>query len=93
MKTQADCFAKAKNNYDKAMIQIKMGGLSITDPAYANIKRDHGIALKGLQSDEYEQMEQLYTVSWIIHKWFKSKMDSVNGEKDFFIIYMYSCCN
>ena len=63
MKTQADCFAKAKNNYDKAMIQIRMGGLSITDPAYANIKRDHGIALKGLQSDEYEQMEQLYTVS------------------------------
>ena len=68
MKTQADCFAKAKNNYDKAMIQIKMGGLSITDPAYANIKKDHGIALKRLQSDEYEQMEQFYTVSCIIHK-------------------------
>lgn len=62
--TKADCFAKAANYYDKAMFQMKRGGLAVTDPAYKYIVKNHKMAL-GVIMDErrLEQVEQFYQVS------------------------------
>lgn len=60
----AVCFDKAANYYDKAMFEMKRGGLDVTDPAYKTIVKNHKLALKVLMDERRsEQVKQFYQVS------------------------------
>lgn len=60
----AVCFDKAAHYYDKAMFEMKRGGLDVTDPAYKTIVKNHKLALKVLMDERRsEQVKQFYQVS------------------------------
>ncbi|XP_048767216.1 uncharacterized protein LOC125674182 [Ostrea edulis] len=58
---QLECFKKALEYYKEAKCQIRIGGLSVTDPIYKDIVKFHKLTLKVLNDGRgLEQIKQFY---------------------------------
>jgi hypothetical protein len=62
-----ECFVKASEYYNEAKSQIRIGGLSDTDPVYKDIVKFHKRTLKVLNDERrLEQIKQFYQVGTVI---------------------------